>query len=148
MWFKMHIIIGDFLLNSEYINGLWSDADALNLFIKMHSHVSAAKKVVWHTCVLFTRTTNLPFSTPHISITTGPISIKFTYFMPYIMPHYIPSLKEISPKICVHENWSIFFMFFFFFIFFAPFYKSNFEPTKDTLLIDPFLPYKALCGLS
>ena len=52
--------------------------------IKTYSRVSAAKKAVWHTSVLFTATANSPFSTPHISITTGPISIKFTYFMPSI----------------------------------------------------------------
>ena len=52
--------------------------------IKTHGRVSAAKKAVWHTSVLFTGTANLPFSTPHISITTGPLSIKFTYFMPSI----------------------------------------------------------------
>ena len=52
--------------------------------IKTHGRVSAAKKVMWHTSVLFTGTAKSPFSTPHISITTGPISIKFTYFMPSI----------------------------------------------------------------
>ena len=52
--------------------------------IKTHGRVSAAKEVVWHTSVLFTGTAKSPFSTPHISITTGPISIKFTYFMPSI----------------------------------------------------------------
>ena len=53
-------------------------------FIKTHGRVSAAKEVVWHTSVLFTGTAKSPFSTPHISITTGPISIKFIYFMPSI----------------------------------------------------------------
>ena len=53
-------------------------------YIKTHGCVSAAKEDVWHTSVLFTRTAKSPFSTPHISITTGPISIKFTYFMPSI----------------------------------------------------------------
>ena len=52
--------------------------------IKTHGRVSAAKEVVWHTSILFTGTAKSPFSTPHISITTGPISIKFTYFMPSI----------------------------------------------------------------
>ena len=46
--------------------------------------MSAAKEDVRHTSVLFTGTAKSPFSTPHISITTGPISIKFTYFMPCI----------------------------------------------------------------
>ena len=51
---------------------------------KTHGRVSAAKEVMWHTSVLFTGTAKSPFSTPHISITTGPISIKFTYVMPSI----------------------------------------------------------------
>ena len=49
--------------------------------IKTHGHVSAAKKDMRHTSVLFTGTAKSLFSTLHISITTGPISIKFTYFM-------------------------------------------------------------------
>ena len=52
--------------------------------IKTHGCVSVAKKAVWRTSVLFTGTANSPFSAPRISITTGPISIKFTYFMPSI----------------------------------------------------------------
>ena len=52
--------------------------------IKTHGSVSAAKKAMWGTSVLFTGTVNSPFSTPRISITTGLISIKFTYFMPSI----------------------------------------------------------------
>ena len=52
--------------------------------IKTHGSVSAAKKAVWRTSVLFTGTVNSPFSTSRISITTGLISIKFTYFMPSI----------------------------------------------------------------
>ena len=51
------------------------------------------------------------------------------------MQPYIPYLKEIGQvvyEICVHENCPIFFTFFFF----APFHKSNFEPTKDALLVD------------
>ena len=64
---------------------------------------------------------------------------------PYTRP-YIPNLKEIGPavhEICIPENCPIFFTFFFTFFFFAPFYKSNFEPTKDTLSIDLFLSYLA-----
>ena len=52
---------------------------------------------------------------------------------------YIPHLKEIGPvvyEIFVHENCPILFTFFFFF---APFYESNFVPTKETLLIYQFL---------
>ena len=37
-----------------------------SLKIKTHGHVSAAKKDVWHTSVLFTGTPNSPFSTPHM----------------------------------------------------------------------------------
>ena len=56
------------------------------LLIKTNGRVSAAKKAMWRTSVLFTgtidnRTANSPFSTPHISISTGLISIKFTYFI-------------------------------------------------------------------
>ena len=103
------------------------------------SCVSSQESRVAHKCVI-TGTANSLFSTPCISITTGPISIKFTYFISslYMRP-YIPNLKEISPvvrEICVPENWPIFFTFFFFF---APFYKCNFEPTKNTLLMDRFL---------
>ena len=56
----------------------------LTFVIKTHSSVSVAKKAVWRISVLFTGTANSLFSTPHISITTGPISIKFSYFMPSI----------------------------------------------------------------
>ena len=51
---------------------------------KTYNRVSVAKKAVWCTSVIFTGTSNLLFSNPHISITTGPISIKVTYFMPSI----------------------------------------------------------------
>ena len=51
--------------------------------------VLVPKKAMWCTSVLFTVTTNSAFSTPRISITTGLISIKFTYFMPsmYVTLH-------------------------------------------------------------
>ena len=52
--------------------------------IKTHGHVSAAKKGMQYTSVLFTGTPKSPFPTPHISITTEPISIKLTYFRPSI----------------------------------------------------------------
>ena len=108
--------------------------------IKTYGHVSAAKKAVWRTNVLLTGTANLLFSVPRISITTGQISIKFTYFMSYIYTtlhtkferNWFSSTREI----CVPENCPIFFTFLFFF---APFYKSNFEPTKTTLPMDRFL---------
>ena len=50
----------------------------------------------------------------------------------------MPNLKKISPvvhEICVPESCPIFFTVFFF----APFYKNNFGPTKDTLLVDRVL---------
>ena len=108
------------------------------LQVKIHGCVSAAKKAVWHTSVLFAGNTNSPFSTSHISITTGQISIKFIYFMPFIYAILLTKFKEICCvlyEICVPENCPIFFTFFFF----TQFYKSNFEPTKDTLFLDQFL---------
>ena len=62
--------------------------------IKTHGHVLAAKEDVWHTSVLFTGTAKSPFSTPQISITTGLISIKFTYFMPFIYITLHTKFKE------------------------------------------------------
>ena len=63
---------------------MWVKMYVDECYIKTHGRVSAAKEVMWHTSVLFTGTAKSPFSTPHISITTGPISIKLTYFMPSI----------------------------------------------------------------
>ena len=54
------------------------------IMIKTHSHVSVAKKAMWHTSVLFTGTANSLFSTPLISITTGLISIKFIFYALHI----------------------------------------------------------------
>ena len=62
--------------------------------IKTHGHVSAAKKDVQHTSVLFTGTAKSPFSTPHISITTGPISIKFSYIF------YALHIHDFTYQIC------------------------------------------------
>ena len=72
--------------------------------IKIHGHVSAAKKAMWHISVLSTGTTNSPFSTPCISIITGPISIKSMYFMCSI---YVTlyNLKEISPVVYGMFSW-------------------------------------------
>ena len=54
------------------------------------------------TCVIYgTGTANSPFSTPGISITTKPISIKIKYFMPLYTQPYIPNLKKIG--LVVHE---------------------------------------------
>ena len=111
----------------------------MHLKIQRHSSVSAAKKAVWCTSVLFTETANFPFLTPRISIPTGPISIRFTYFYALHICDSIPSLKKTSPgvhEICVAENCPIFFTFLFFF---SSFYKYNLEPIEDTLLIDRFL---------
>ena len=61
---------------------MWSLVTYSNYFkIKTHGHMSAAKKDLQHTSELFTGTTKSPFSTPCISITTGLISTKFTYFI-------------------------------------------------------------------
>ena len=46
-----------------------------------------AKKDMRHTIVLFIGTTKLPFSTPRISTTAGPICTNFIYFMPFIYIH-------------------------------------------------------------
>ena len=62
--------------------------------IKIHGHVSLAKEDVQHTSVLFTGTAKSLFSTPHISITTGSICIKFTYFMPCIYTTLHTNFKE------------------------------------------------------
>ena len=108
--------------------------------IKTHGCVSAAKKVVWHTSVLFTGTANSLFLTPHISTTTVPISIKFTYLMFSIYKSLDTKFKRNQPSIAheiyVLKNCHIFFTFFFFF---ASFNKSNVEPTKDTLPMYQFL---------
>ena len=86
------------------------------VFIKTHGRVSAAKKAVWHTSMLFTGTANSPFSTPHISTTTVLISIKsHILYPPYTRP-YIPNVKQISPvvhEIYVPENCPIFHLFLF-----------------------------------
>ena len=107
--------------------------------IKTHGHAPVAKRVVWCTSVLITGTINSLFSTPRISIATGPISIKFTYFMPFIYATLHTKFEKIGPvvhKKCVSENYPIFFTFF---LFFTPFYKSNFEPTENILFMDHFL---------
>ena len=101
--------------------------------IKTHSGVSAAKKAMWHTS---SGTVNSPSSTLRISITSGLISIKLTNVMPSIYATWHTKLERNWPNnswdMC---SWKLshFFTFSFFF-FFTPFYKSNFEPTKDTLL--------------
>ena len=49
-------------------------------YIKVYGHVSAAKKDMLHSSVLFTGTANLPFSTPCISVTTQPICTTFIFY--------------------------------------------------------------------
>ena len=59
----------------------WSFVNPNSYSIKTHSRVSVAKKDVRHTNVFFTGTAKSPFSTPYVSITATPISIKFIYFI-------------------------------------------------------------------
>ena len=80
--------------------------------------------------MLFTGTTNLPFSTPHIYLYNQFLSNSHTYYMLSIYATFIPNLKKLGPvvhKIYTPKNCPIFFTFFFF----TPFHKSNFEPTKN-----------------
>ena len=120
--------------------------------IKTHGRVSVAKKDVRCTSVLFTGATKSPFSTLHISITTGPISINFTYFiyMPFIymtLHSYIPNLKiglVAIFKIYVSENFSISSYFLFL-------HKKNLSQEKTMYLWINFLQIwytnKAHCSL-
>ena len=70
----------------------------LKYSIKTHGRVSVAKKAMWRTSVLFIGTANSPFSIPHISIITGMISIKFTYFMPSIYATLYTTFDENRPS--------------------------------------------------
>ena len=70
----------------------------LKYSIKTHGRMSVAKKAVWRTSMLFIGTTNSPFSTPHISIITALISIKFTYFMPSIYTTLYTTFEENWPS--------------------------------------------------
>ena len=119
--------------------------------IKTYGCVSVAKKAMWYTSVLFLQEP-LTILTLHISITTGLISIHFTYLWPLYMQPYIPNLKEIAPvvhKICVPKNCPIF----------SPFPSYSHHFTKVTLrqpntlfswinFFQIWHNYKALCGLS
>ena len=91
-----------------------------------HTVVCKRSKNMQHTSVLFTGNSKSPFSSPHISITTGPICIKFACFMPSIYMTFIQKMKKIRVvcEICVSENCPIFFIFFFFF---ALIYNNNFS---------------------
>ena len=68
------------------------------LVIKTHGRVSAAKKDAQHTSVLFTGTAKTPYSTPHISITSGPIPIKFMYLMPSIYTTWHTKFEKNQPS--------------------------------------------------
>ena len=57
------------LLITKHMNWYTLHAKLHKEYIKTHGLVSAAKKALWRTSVLFTGTANSPFSTPHISIT-------------------------------------------------------------------------------
>ena len=59
--------------------------------IKRHGCVSAAKKDVQHTGVLFTGTSKSPFSTSH---KYNYWSNKFTYLCPPYTSFYIPNLDK------------------------------------------------------
>ena len=111
--------------------------------IKTHGHihvcVSGQESHVAHKWVtVFIGTGNLPVLTPHTSITTWLISIKLTYFMPSIYATLHTKVEENQPSssrdMC---SWNL--PHFLHIFFFTPFYKSNFEQTKDTFLVDPFL---------
>ena len=109
--------------------------------------VSDQESLVMHKC----GTANSPFSTPCISITTGPISIKFTYFMPSIYATLHTKLVRNQPN----SLWDVFLKS-------APFsspFSSSHRLTKVTLSQSktpfPWInffyiwhTYKAFCGLS
>ena len=130
LYLTVQVIIQLDLFTTALVAVLITDT-CIIIYIKIHGCVSAAKKAVWHTSVLYTGTANSPFSTPLISITTGPISIKFTYFMPSI---YMTLHIKFEGNRC-SSSWDMCSWKFPN----APFYKSDFEPTKHTLLMDQFL---------
>ena len=148
-WFsapKVHSLIRDQFL---FLKNMWSIKNSGHIqIIKTHSRVSAAKKAVWHTSVLFTGTTNLPFSTPLISLATGPIS-----FMPSIYATLHIKFEENQPSSSRDS---------YVFLKIVPLsshFSSSYHFTKVTLSqpktpfswIDFFQiwhTYKALCGLS
>ena len=109
------------------------------------SCVSSQESRVTHKCVIY-RNRWLPVF--NLSYLTRPICIKFVYFIPsiYAILHTKFEKHQLS-NLCDMCWWKL--PLFFTFFFFAPFYKSNFEPTKDTLLIDRFISNLAhlLCTL-
>ena len=91
---------------SGYISAKWQTIkhenyrfDSYN--IKTHSCVSLAKKAVKHTTVLFTGITNSPFSIL-VSITTWPISIKFTYVLSSIYTT-LPNIFDGNPPCSLQD---------------------------------------------
>ena len=119
--------------------------------IKTHGHVSVTKEAMWCTSVLFTGTVNLLFSTARISITTGLISIKFTYFMSSIYSTLYTKFEKIGQVVhekCVHEiiPFSSHFS-----SFLHRFTKVALSQPKTLLPWNDFFQiwhtYKALCGL-
>ena len=134
---------------------MWLDLSKPSFYAQLWRHTvlcSAAKKAVWHTSVLFTGTANTLFLIPHISTTTAPTSIKFTYFMPSIYASLYTKFKRNQPSsirdIC---SWKLpHFLYLFFF--FASFYKVTLSQPKTPFLCINFFQiwhtYKALCGLS
>ena len=64
---------------------------------KTHGHVSVTKKGVYtQVCYVFTWIAKLPFSTTCISITTGPICIKFMFVWAPYTPCTSPYISHIN----------------------------------------------------
>ena len=100
--------------------------------VKTQCCVSAAKKDVRHTSVLFTGTAKYPFSTPHISITTGPIFITFTYFIPSIYTTLHTKFSDKYSSLWDMHFWKLPNFLHIFFFFTTIYNNSNFEPRETT----------------
>ena len=121
------------------------DAQVYYLHQDTQSCVSGQESHVTHKCVIYRKSQELLSRRFQPFVSLQPLNqflsnsyILCSLYTLYTQP-YILNLKEVGPlvcEMCVHENCLIFFTFFFFF---APFYKSNFEPTKNTLSVDRFL---------
>ena len=70
------------------------------LNISRHTVVCQRPRKPCESQVLFTGTTNLPFSALRISITTGRFLLNSHILCPPYTRPYIPNLKEISPVVC------------------------------------------------
>ena len=75
----------------------------IHIKIKTHGHVSAAKNCVVHKCVICR---NCKLSTPHKSITTGPILIKFTYFYAFDYANLYANFERNRPS-SSQDMWKI-----------------------------------------